>query len=160
MTTRHDIFHKMSSAPNVFFDEPVGLALSSAIKGQVVVTVGTGEPYLQDILDLQPAALIVRSCLRNLTALLAEVILDVRQSMYIGPYFQLTLTPCERHVLRYISLGLCYKDIAKRLGKSPKTVQLQASALFRKLGVDNREAAAKKYWGNQRDNFVGLDNLL
>ncbi|MFB9992097.1 response regulator transcription factor [Deinococcus oregonensis] len=150
----------MLSAPTVFFDEPVGLALSSVIKGQVVVTAGTGEPYLQDILDLQPAALIVRSSIRNVTALLTEVTLDVRQSIYMGPYFQLTLTPCERRVLQHISLGLCYKDIAKRLGKSPKTVQIQASALFKKLGVDNREMAAKEYWGSQRDNFVGLDNLL
>jgi len=47
------------------------------------------------------------------------------------------LTPREREVLQLVVEGRSSKDIAFRLGVSPKTVDSHRSRLMRKLGVDN-----------------------
>jgi DNA-binding NarL/FixJ family response regulator len=48
------------------------------------------------------------------------------------------LTPRERQVLRLIARGYAYKEIARELGISAKTVESHVSAVLRKLQLTNR----------------------
>ena len=48
------------------------------------------------------------------------------------------LTPAERQVLRLIARGYAYKEIARELGISAKTVESHVSAVLRKLQLANR----------------------
>ena len=51
------------------------------------------------------------------------------------------LTGREKEVLRLLSEGMSNKDIASRLGRSPKTVMHHTGAIYRKLGVRARSEA-------------------
>lgn len=48
------------------------------------------------------------------------------------------LTPAEAEVVALLSRGLSNREIAAALGKSEGTVKNQLSAVYRKLGVNNR----------------------
>ena len=48
------------------------------------------------------------------------------------------LTPREREVLRLIARGYTYKEIARRLSLSVKTVETHVSAVLRKLQLSSR----------------------
>jgi len=52
------------------------------------------------------------------------------------------LTPHERNVLVLIGEGLTNRQIGKRLFISEKTVKTYVSTMFRKLGLEQRTAAA------------------
>ena len=52
------------------------------------------------------------------------------------------LTEREVEVLRLVAIGISNDDIARRLVVSPRTVHTQVRALFAKLGVLTRAAAA------------------
>ncbi len=61
------------------------------------------------------------------------------------------LTPREQEVLRHLARGYTYKEIARRLSISIKTVETHASAVLRKLQLSNRNelsrwAAARRIW--------------
>ena len=61
------------------------------------------------------------------------------------------LTPREQEVLRHLARGYTYKEIARRLSISVKTVESHASAVLRKLQLSNRNelsrwAAARRIW--------------
>jgi RNA polymerase sigma factor (sigma-70 family) len=61
------------------------------------------------------------------------------------------LTKREREVLRHLARGYTYKEIARRLNISVKTVETHASAILRKLQLSNRNelsrwAAARHIW--------------
>ena len=61
------------------------------------------------------------------------------------------LTPREKEVLRHLARGYTYKEIARRLSISIKTVESHASAVLRKLQLSNRSelsrwAAARRIW--------------
>ena len=61
------------------------------------------------------------------------------------------LTPREQEVLRHLARGYTYKEIARRLSISIKTVETHASAVLRKLQFSNRNelsrwAAARRIW--------------
>ncbi len=61
------------------------------------------------------------------------------------------LTKREREVLRHLARGYTYKEIARRLSISVKTVETHASAVLRKLQLSNRNelsrwAAARRIW--------------
>jgi len=61
------------------------------------------------------------------------------------------LTPREREVLRHLARGYTYKEIARQLDISIKTVETHASAVLRKLQLSNRNelsrwAAARRIW--------------
>ncbi len=61
------------------------------------------------------------------------------------------LTPREREVLRHLARGYAYKEIARQLDISIKTVETHASAVLRKLQLSNRNelsrwAAARRIW--------------
>jgi DNA-binding NarL/FixJ family response regulator len=59
------------------------------------------------------------------------------------------LTPREREVLRHIARGYMYKEIARRLGISVKTVEVHVSAVLRKLQLSSRHELAR--WAAERD---------
>ncbi len=61
------------------------------------------------------------------------------------------LTAREREVLRHLARGYTYKEIARQLSISIKTVETHASAVLRKLQLSNRHelsrwAAARRIW--------------
>jgi DNA-binding CsgD family transcriptional regulator len=53
-----------------------------------------------------------------------------------------SLTVRERQVLALVTCGLAGKQVARRLGISPKTVERHKTRIFSKLGVANQAAAA------------------
>lgn len=58
------------------------------------------------------------------------------------------LTDREREVLRLIARGYMYKEIARRLSISPKTVEHHVSAVLRKLQLSNRHELTR--WATER----------
>jgi DNA-binding NarL/FixJ family response regulator len=58
------------------------------------------------------------------------------------------LTVREKEVLRLIARGYTYKEVAKRLSISVKTVETHVSAVLRKLQLSNRHQLTQ--WANER----------
>ncbi len=58
------------------------------------------------------------------------------------------LTPREREVLRQIAMGHPYKQVARRLSISVKTVETHVSSVLRKLQLSNRHELAR--WASDR----------
>ncbi|MEX0756992.1 MAG: response regulator transcription factor [Acidimicrobiia bacterium] len=58
------------------------------------------------------------------------------------------LTPREKEVLRQIARGYSYKQVARRLSISVKTVESHVSAVLRKLQLSNRHELAR--WASNR----------
>ena len=58
------------------------------------------------------------------------------------------LTPRERDVLRYIARGYAYKQVARQLHISPKTVESHVSAVLRKLQLSSRYELTR--WATDR----------
>ena len=58
------------------------------------------------------------------------------------------LTSREREVLQHIARGYMYKEIAQRLGISPKTVEAHVSAVLRKLQLSSRHELSR--WAVER----------
>ncbi len=58
------------------------------------------------------------------------------------------LTPREQEVLRQIARGYQYKQVARRLSISTKTVETHVSAVLRKLQLSNRHELAR--WASDR----------
>jgi DNA-binding NarL/FixJ family response regulator len=58
------------------------------------------------------------------------------------------LTPREREVLRQIARGYAYKQVARRLSISIKTVETHVSSVLRKLQLSNRHELAR--WATDR----------
>ncbi|MEX1279186.1 MAG: response regulator transcription factor [Acidimicrobiia bacterium] len=58
------------------------------------------------------------------------------------------LTPREREVLRLIARGLPYKQVARRLDISIKTVESHVSSVLRKLQLSSRHELAR--WASER----------
>jgi len=54
------------------------------------------------------------------------------------------LTRREIEILEYVSLGLTVRQVATRLGLSPRTVETHLAKLYRKLGVRNRVQALSR----------------
>ena len=54
------------------------------------------------------------------------------------------LTQRELEILEYVSLGLTVRQVATRLGLSPRTVETHLAKLYRKLGVRNRVQALSR----------------
>ncbi len=59
------------------------------------------------------------------------------------------LTNREREVLRLLARGYAYKEIARRLSISVKTVETHASAVLRKLQLSNRHELSE--WAHRRN---------
>ncbi len=57
---------------------------------------------------------------------------------------QSNLTEREIEILEYVAVGLTVKQVATRLGLSPRTVETHLAKLYRKLGVRNRVQALSR----------------
>ena len=55
------------------------------------------------------------------------------------------VSPREEEVLELLANGLTDREIAQRLGISPRTVETHVGSLLSKLGVRNRAQAARRY---------------
>jgi DNA-binding NarL/FixJ family response regulator len=55
------------------------------------------------------------------------------------------LSDREQQVLRHLADGLTDREIATRLGISPRTVETHVGSILHKLGVRNRAQAARRY---------------
>lgn len=55
------------------------------------------------------------------------------------------LSDREQQVLRHLGDGLTDREIATRLGISPRTVETHVGSILHKLGVRNRAQAARRY---------------
>jgi two-component system, NarL family, nitrate/nitrite response regulator NarL len=55
------------------------------------------------------------------------------------------LSDREQQVLRHLVEGLTDREIANRLGISPRTVETHVGSILHKLGVRNRAQAARRY---------------
>jgi DNA-binding NarL/FixJ family response regulator len=58
------------------------------------------------------------------------------------------LTPREREVLRLIARGYAYKEIARQLSLSIKTIETHVSSVLRKLQLSNRHEITR--WATDR----------
>ena len=58
------------------------------------------------------------------------------------------LTPRERQVLRLIARGYAYKEVARELSISVKTVESHVSAVLRKLQLSSRHQLTR--WASER----------
>ncbi len=58
------------------------------------------------------------------------------------------LTPREQQAMRFIARGYTYKEAARELGISVKTVETHVSAVLRKLQLSNRHELAR--WASDR----------
>jgi RNA polymerase sigma factor (sigma-70 family) len=58
------------------------------------------------------------------------------------------LSPREKEVMRLIARGYTYKEIARRLSLSIKTVETHVSAVLRKLQLSSRHELTR--WANER----------
>lgn len=58
------------------------------------------------------------------------------------------LTPREREVLRLIARGYAYKEVARSLTLSVKTIETHVSSVLRKLQLSNRQELAR--WASDR----------
>ncbi len=58
------------------------------------------------------------------------------------------LTPREREVMRLIARGYAYKEVAKRLHLSVKTIETHVSAVLRKLQLSSRHELTR--WATER----------
>jgi len=81
---------------------------------------------------------------------LAGFVLDAFGSTLIAPEDPELdqLTPREKEVLRQIARGYSYKQVARRLSISIKTVETHVSSVLRKLQLSNRYELAR--WASQR----------
>jgi DNA-binding NarL/FixJ family response regulator len=73
-------------------------------------------------------------------AMLSELGRLARQTRKVSGA-QSTLTERELEILEYVAVGLTVKQVASRLGLSPRTVETHLAKLYRKLGVRNRVQA-------------------
>jgi DNA-binding NarL/FixJ family response regulator len=80
---------------------------------------------------------------------LAGFVLDAFAGGASGPAPEIDqLTPREREVMRYIARGYAYKQIARQLGISIKTVETHVSAVLHKLQLSSRHELTR--WATDR----------
>lgn len=72
---------------------------------------------------------------------------EVRPGAALDPELDL-LTPREREVLRLIARGYTYKELARRLAVSVKTVETHVSSVLRKLQLSSRHELTR--WATDR----------
>ena len=86
----------------------------------------------------------------DLAAGVLQGIFDKYHSLAAREKVFLRLTPREISVLDALSDGASNKAVARRLGISPRTIEMYRIKIYAKLGVVNLPQALKMYW-NARD---------
>ena len=83
----------------------------------------------------------LKRVLQCITPALHRALCNVQQTRVAT---SLSLTPAEKAICRLLLAGVHNKEIARALGKSDATVRNQLHAIFPKLGVTTRTAAATR----------------
>lgn len=123
--------------------EDVIAIIRAGARGYVTKTIGG--PELVDAVKRVAAGDAVFS------PLLAGFVLDAFSTTPMGPKVDSDLdqiTPREREVLRLIARGYAYKEIARQLTLSVKTVETHVSSVLRKLQLSNRHELTR--WATDR----------
>ena len=122
--------------------EDVSAIIRAGARGYVTKTISAD--------DLVEAVLRVRAGDAVFSPRLAGFVLDAFQGATLvssEPVLD-QLTPREQEVLRLIARGYAYKEIARRLGISPKTVEHHVSSVLRKLQLSSRHELTR--WATDR----------
>ena len=137
-----------AAAPPLMADaeQPVrflALSVSDAAEDVIGVIRGGARGYVTKTItgtDLVDSIFRVRTATRSSRPRLAGFVLDAFASTDAPPVDEDLdrLTQREREVLRLIARGYAYKEIAKQLFISVKTVESHVSAVLRKLQLSNR----------------------
>ena len=114
--------------------EGVAVGLESArvehdATGQLLAKVDVSQPFKGSL--VRPGFWVTLSSGHNLDGASAELKPEVIHQLQF-------LTPSERRVALLVAEGLRNQDVARRLGKSPRTVDFQLNMIYRKLGVRSR----------------------
>lgn len=111
---------QLDSKAHLVLDAPWGYTLfklSQLPRPVLVVTGSSSEPYLRDLLDLEPEGLLARPAEpRDVLGALERVAHG--EKFYEGPVLRITLQPCERAVLRRVAFGMENPQIAQELNIS------------------------------------------
>jgi DNA-binding NarL/FixJ family response regulator len=142
---RHDL-------PQVVF---LALSVSDAAEDVIGVIRAGARGYVTKTIsadDLADAVTRVRDGDAVFSPRLAGFVLDafageVPSGAALDPELDL-LTPREREVLRLIARGYTYKELARRLAVSVKTVETHVSSVLRKLQLSSRHELTR--WATDR----------
>lgn len=129
----------------------------------VVVSASESDAVFQQAKALGAAGYLPKSLsLEDLAAALATVLdggawfpetSEVASDMVDGAARVASLTPAQKRVINGLSEGLLNKQIAYEMGISEATVKAHMTAIFRKLGANNRTQALLLY-----KSALGLDD--
>lgn len=139
-----------SSHPDVKF---LALSMSDAAEDVIAVIRAGARGYVTKTIsprDLAEAIRRVRSGDAVFSPRLAGFVLDAfadSRPQILDPELDL-LTPREREVLRLIARGYTYKEVARELHLSVKTVETHVSAVLHKLQLSNRHELTR--WATER----------
>ena len=136
--------------PNVRF---LALSVSDAAQDVIAVIRAGARGYVTKSIapaDLADAVARVRDGDAVFSPRLAGFVLDAfagQPTHVIDPELD-QLTPREREVLRYIARGYAYKQVARQLNISNKTVETHVSSVLRKLQLSSRHELTR--WATDR----------
>ncbi len=130
----------------------LALSVSDAAEDVISVIRAGARGYVTKAIsgdDLRSAIQRVHSGDAVFSPRLAGFVLDAFSPTLEHPTSELdVLTAREQEVMRLLARGLAYKEIARKLTISIKTVESHASAVLRKLQVSNRSELAR--WAADR----------
>jgi len=89
-----------------------------------------------------------------ITAAIARKVLGFFRSMNHSEQKIHSLTPKESEILKLLSKGYLYKEIADIENNSAETIKKHIGNIYRKLGVSNKTEAANIYLNNSILNLV------
>ncbi len=115
----------------------VGLESSRVVhpeRGGLVAKVDVSQPFKGSL--VRPGFWVTLASERNLDGASPQLKAEAVHHLQF-------LTPSERRVALLVAEGLRNHDVAHQLGKSPRTVDFQLSAIYRKLGVASRTELAR-----------------
>ena len=112
------------------------LALTQAGEADAGAALARAVTMLEAI-EARPAAMLARRLAQRIGV--ADALPKVRR----GPYkdarrHPLGLTQHEHQVLALVAQGMCNKEVARRLSRSPRTIEHQVSSVLGKLNAANR----------------------
>lgn len=139
----------------IVLDAPRGFAIQTLYRMEtaakvVVVTWNSCPEHTEDLLELQPDALLsdefflrqdIEYALGNVLRLVCE---GRRYTFAPGPRSLLSMR--EREVLRCVALGWDNRRIGQHLRICEQTVKNRLRTVYRKLGLQGRVHAALYYW--------------
>lgn len=132
----------------------LALSVSDAAEDVIAVIRAGARGYVTKTIsgpDLIDAVLRVAEGDAVFSPRLAGFVLDAFASAPVEPPVDAeleNLTARERQVLRYLARGYSYKEIARELEISNKTVETHVSAVLRKLQLSNRHQLSR--WASER----------